>query len=329
MNYQKGSVALWLIVILIVIAVASATYWYLTPKQTQSTAVSIPELPTQQSVNTSDESRATFAAQVSAQENQAAQAQPSMIPYTDARNTFSLAYPASISRGANDSQSVFALNAPVSNLADEESAVLYVYVGKYGDVGQCDTGAMNPSIAVSSVVMNGISYKTFSFTAPIQKTQDSTEITTYETVHNGNCYNLSEEITAMNGDLSNYAATVKPIFSKVINSFTFTDNSPLPNARPVRTFAESATLNAGSLSSNSESPTIMGSARNVAQVFININLGTGTNQGITVYTSNLNAVVNGHWSIAVSKSLDPGTYTVHVYDPNGAPDLTSGVLTIR
>ncbi len=146
-----------------------------------------------------------------------------MTTYMDAQNGFSLAYPTPLSKGSNDSQSVFALDASGQNPTAGESAVLYVYVGKYGDVGQCDIGAMIPSIMVSTVVINGISYKTFSYTTPISKTQDSTTFTTYETVHNGNCYSLDEEVTATNGDLDTYAAIVSPLFGKVISSFAFTN----------------------------------------------------------------------------------------------------------
>jgi len=90
-----------------------------------------------------------------------------------------------------------------------------------------------------------------------------------------------------------------------------------------------ATIDQRSLSSSSENPTLTGTASGVSQVYISINPGTGSSQGASAYVSSLASVVTGNWSISVSTALQPGTYTVHVYDTDGAPDLASGVLTIQ
>jgi len=77
MKNQKGSAAFWILLILAVVIVAGAAYWYATQNQAQPAVSATSELQTQQAT----------------QNNQITQTQPSMATYTDAQYGFSMQYP--------------------------------------------------------------------------------------------------------------------------------------------------------------------------------------------------------------------------------------------
>jgi len=107
-----------------------------------------------------------------------------------------------------------------------------------------------------------------------------------------------------------------------------TQNNPTIVAPQVST-GESAIIEPDSLSFNAGSAmTVIGKATGVSQVYISVNAGTRSSQGQVLFKSDLVPVANGYWSANVSTALQVGSYTLHVYDPNGAPELTSGTLTI-
>jgi hypothetical protein len=89
------------------------------------------------------------------------------------------------------------------------------------------------------------------------------------------------------------------------------------------------TIDQNSLTSASWTPTISGTATNLSAVSFSI----FSSSEITLYDIGWIAIANGHWSHTVepSLSLNPGTYTVKVYDSGttgSGPVLANGILTI-
>jgi hypothetical protein len=94
------------------------------------------------------------------------------------------------------------------------------------------------------------------------------------------------------------------------------------NVIPSSANLKTATILTSSQITNT-SPYIMGTASGVNQVGIIF----FSQSGDKVYGSGLIPVVNGNWSVTVTPALEPGQYTIYVYDANNN-QLTSKTMSI-
>ena len=77
---------------------------------------------------------------------------------------------------------------------------------------------------------------------------------------------------------------------------------------------------------SSPTPTISGTASGVSSVTVVLNIGSYN--GTVVFNASAVQVVNGHWSVTVSRPLATGSYFINVTDPSGTNLVNGGYLNV-